>query len=169
MAVFNQYSGDWQGPGRPIILLPPPGRPFASISYSIELQNPTKGLQPLCFFVMGTVGLFLALECVNHSPASALFAQATIVVISALNVSLSFADLEVYRSLLTSFSTFLCIEDDAGALYAHLCQLTTSLLPTAPPRILSKRISKPGPSCRTFASCLQFHDFTVAGIRRMFE
>jgi transketolase len=117
-----------------------------------------------CFIVMGTVGLFLALECVKMSEA---FSKASISVVSALNVPLSDSDLESWKSLLSSFSTFICIEDDAGALYRHVCHMCVQHVASSPPKVLSKRIERPGPSCRTFGACLEHHGFTVAGIEAL--
>ena len=118
----------------------------------------------VCFVVMGTVGLLLALECVKSSKA---FAHASISVVSALNTPLSPSDLSSWRRLLSSFSTIICIEDDAGALHRHVCVMCVQLLSRAPPTVLSKRVERPGPSCRTFGDCLRFHGFTVADMEAL--
>ena len=118
----------------------------------------------ICFIVMGTVGLFLSLECVKLSET---FSNASISVVSALNVPLAQSDLESWNSLLSSFSTFICIEDDTGALYRHVCHMCVQHCASPAPKVLSKRIERPGPSCRTFGACLEYHGFTVAGIQSL--
>jgi hypothetical protein len=119
----------------------------------------------VCFIVMGTVGLFLALECVKHSKY---FENANVSVISALNISLSASDLQAWKNILSSHSTLICIEDDLGALYRHVCLMCVQHLSTPPPRVLSKRIARAGPSCRTFRDCLHFHGFTVPAVESLY-
>ncbi len=91
-----------------------------------------------CFVVMGTVGLFLALECVKLSQS---FASAPISVVSALNVPPSPSDLSLWKQLLSSFTTVICIEDDVGALHRHVCQMYVRLPPT-PTKALSLYLIK---------------------------
>ena len=110
------------------------------------------------------VALFLALECVKTSKT---FARAPISVVSTLNVPLSPSDLSSWKQLLSSSSTIICIEDDAGALHSHVCVMCVQLLSCPPPTVLSKRVERPGPSCRTLGDCLHFHGFTVADMEAL--
>lgn len=153
--------------------------------------------QRTCFVVMGSVGLFLALECVKSSAA---FARAPISVVSALNAQLSHSDLASWKQLLSSFSTVICIEDDTGALHRHVCQLynppppsrahftricarrsqlvfftplflfmCVRLLPCAPPKVLAKCVQRTGPSCRCLPRFLQPHSRFISAqdVRRL--
>lgn len=122
------------------------------------------GADGVRFVVMGTVSLFLALECVKASPV---FKHAPISVVPALNAPLPPSDLSCWRSLLASHSTIMCIEDDTGALHRHVCLMCLQLRISPPPKVISKCIEKPGPSCRTFADCLRFHGFTVPHIEAL--
>lgn len=131
-----------------------------------ENGSRTAGGANVCFVVMGTVGLFLALECVKSSKV---FENACISVVSALNVPLAPSDVSAWRSLLSSHSTLVCIEDDSGALYRQVCSMCVQHLASAPPKVLSKCIASSGPSCRTFADCLRYHAFTVADVQSLYE
>jgi deoxyxylulose-5-phosphate synthase len=118
----------------------------------------------VCFVVMGTVGLFLALQCVE----SKTFQNSTICVVSALNVPLSSPHTSSWKSLLSSHSTVICIEDDTGALHRHVCVMCAQLLASAPPKVLSKHVRSSGPSCRTLSDCLRHHGFTVADVQSLY-
>ncbi len=119
----------------------------------------------VCFVVMGTVGLFLALECVKSSET---FQRAPIAVVSALNVPMSPSDVSLWTTLLASHATIICIEDDSGALYREVCVRCNQLSISPPPKVLSKCTLNPGPSCRTFGDCLRHHRFTVADVQSMY-
>jgi hypothetical protein len=120
----------------------------------------------VCFVVMGTVGLFLALECVRSSKT---FENAPIAVVSALNVPLTPSDASSWTVLLATHRTIICIEDDSGALYREVCVKCLQLSISTPPKVLSKCTQTPGPSCRTFGGCLRHHRFTVADVQSLYS
>ena len=69
-----------------------------------------------------------------------------------------------WRLVLEPSRTVVTVEDDHGALHAHVAGMLAGLALPTPPAVVAHAVLAAGPSCRTLAACLGHFNFTPAGL-----
>ena len=111
----------------------------------------------------------LALDCASNWALGS-----SIIILSVLGDGCN----EELGDFIQNCETICTIEDDSGALKQYVQDFLLNMMNKGSfdisvhrpaPLLVSKTVTKPSPSFRTFAACAAFHGFTSDGVQKMLE